>query len=195
MFAAGSGTDEPTGQLKATAREADVFASLNLDTPGGAGIGSGTLPGQRGDLAAAVTLKLDLRFDGSRDRRAGPCEEPAAIYRVQSSNVSGFIERDELILAVAEFAPELEIEEGVLLPLVTPAYSRSSFSSMERTAGACGADTATMPPRRTAATDGATFFRLVMATSADNLYAAKRSSVRIAFANLRDVTPSSFQVC
>src|SRR5687767_4488108 len=96
MFPARGRTDEHSGELNAAVREADVFALFDVNAPCGTRSGSVTVPRKRSDLAGDVALKLDSRLDGRRHRHARSGEEPVAVGRIQRSNFSGFIKRDEL---------------------------------------------------------------------------------------------------
>ena len=113
-------TDERTGQLNVAAREADVFAFLDLDTPRGSRTGTLALPRKRGDLAGAVPLKFNSRLDGRRNRHARSGEELVAVGRVQRPHLTGFVERDEFarLGEAAEFIPQLEIHEPIRFPAI-----------------------------------------------------------------------------
>ena len=96
MFPAGIRTDQRPGQSNGAAREMDIFVFLDLDTPRGTGWETFGLPRQRGDPTSAIALKRDPRFDGGRNRGAGPNEEAVAIRRIKRPHLSGFIKGDEL---------------------------------------------------------------------------------------------------
>src|SRR5687768_14054539 len=99
MSRARGGSDESAGQLNLTAREADLFTFLDLDTPRDARSCTAALPRQRGHLPVAVALKINCRLDRTRDTGARTGEEAVAIGGKERSNLTGFIERRDLIRA------------------------------------------------------------------------------------------------
>src|SRR5207237_4939964 len=118
MLPAGVGADQRACQLNVPVREADVFTLLDLYPACEARSGTVAPPGQGGDLASAIALKLNSGLDRGRGSGARTGEELVAICRIQRPNVAGLIKRDELIRA-GELAPELEIQESVGSPLIS----------------------------------------------------------------------------
>src|SRR5207245_6819097 len=76
-------TDERPGQLNVAAREADVFAFLDLDESRRARSGPFAPPHERDDLAGAVALKFDTGLDCGRQRHAGTGKKLVAVGRIQ----------------------------------------------------------------------------------------------------------------
>src|SRR5205823_2869583 len=107
--------DQRPRQLNGAVCEADGLQGLDLDAPRDTRGCTLAFPRQRSDLAGGVALKLDPGFDRGRDRSARTGEEAVAVRRIQRPNLSGFIERDELVRP-GEFIPHLEICEGIRCP-------------------------------------------------------------------------------
>jgi hypothetical protein len=117
MFPAVGRMNQRPGQPDVSAREADIFMSLDVDAPRDTWRRTLALPRQRGDLAAGVALKLDPGLDRGRDRRARTGKEAVVIRRIQRSKLAGFVERAELV-RFGEFVPYLQIHEGIRFPLI-----------------------------------------------------------------------------
>src|SRR5687768_9238911 len=117
MWSRRRGTDQPTGKLHAAVGETHLLVPLDAHASREAGCGAGARPGQRGNLPAPIALKLDSRFDDVRHRDTGPREEPIRRGCIERADITILIEGDELV-ASGQLRPQLEVDEGVLLPLV-----------------------------------------------------------------------------
>src|SRR4051812_38422851 len=107
--------DQHAGEPNGTARKAHVLTPLDLDALGSSLRRSATLPFQRRYPPRRIAAKGDVGFDRTRDGGTGTESEAIAGHRIQSANVSGFLERDKLILP-AEFTPQLEVHGTVVAP-------------------------------------------------------------------------------
>jgi hypothetical protein len=110
VFAARRWTDERTGQLYVSIREADVLMLLDVDAACGPCCTFAVFD-ERSDAALRVPPKLDA--NGS----AATGDEAIAACRGQRPNVACFIECDELVRS-GELVPDLQIQVRAGTPLI-----------------------------------------------------------------------------
>src|SRR2546423_2265519 len=110
-------TDQSTSEPNVAVRKMHVFAALDIDAASGARRSSVALPDDRRNFARAIALETDLGFDRGPNRCTGASEEAVVSRRIQRPHLAGFVQRNELIRS-AQLAPELEIEESTVLPLI-----------------------------------------------------------------------------